>query len=131
MIDYIDAIVPMKHNNFIGNGHKTVTKKDGSERKENYPIYISGKGGSSIKIKSVIDAENMDEEDVEYEFVRITGNLAMFIQGQSVYGTDDLLSLGYKAFSIIAKKLVKWSNKAGHFQRHIIMSAEVKNEQNR
>ncbi|ASF46702.1 hypothetical protein [Methylovulum psychrotolerans] len=26
---------------------------------------------------------------------------------------------------------VKWSNKAGHFQRHIIMSAEVKNEQNR
>ncbi|MBT9097759.1 hypothetical protein KFZ76_08570 [Methylovulum psychrotolerans] len=26
---------------------------------------------------------------------------------------------------------MKWSNKAGHFQRHIIMSAEVKNEQNR
>jgi II/X family phage/plasmid replication protein len=31
--------------------------------------------------------------------------LTMFIQGQNIYGTDDLLGLCYKAFSIIAEKL--------------------------
>ncbi|ASF48868.1 PDDEXK nuclease domain-containing protein [Methylovulum psychrotolerans] len=36
-----------------------------------------------------------------------------------------------KAFLIELGSDLKWSNKAGHFQRHIIMSAEVKNEQNR
>jgi len=105
MIDYIDTIVPMKHISVIRNGHKTITKQDGSESHENYDTTIDGKNGSSIKIKSVTDVKDNDDEAVDYKFVRITGNLAMFIQGQNVYGTNDLLALCNKAFPIIAEKL--------------------------
>ncbi|MDO9255914.1 MAG: phage/plasmid replication protein, II/X family [Bacteroidales bacterium] len=94
MIDYIDAVVPMKHEDVIRNGFKTITKKDGSTSESNYPIRIFGRNGSSIQVQSV-----------DNEHIRIIGNLAMFIQGQNVYGTDNLLRLGCKAFAEIAELL--------------------------
>ncbi len=94
MIDYIDAVIPMKHKEIIRNGHKTITKKDGSTSNVNYPIRIFGSNGGSIQVQSV-----------DKEHIRIIGNLAMFIQGQNVYGTDNLISLGCKAFAEIAELL--------------------------
>lgn len=91
MIDYIDAVIPMKHKEVIRNGHKIITKKDGSTRESNYSIRIFGRSGESIQVNSI-----------DNEHVRIIGNLAMFIQGQNVYGTDNLISLGCKAFAEIA-----------------------------
>ncbi len=94
MIDYIDAVVPMKHEKVIRKGYKIITKEDGSSSETNYPTRVFGKNGSSIQIQSV-DAEH----------VRIIGNLAMFIQGQNVFGTDNLIGLCCKAFADIAEKL--------------------------
>jgi II/X family phage/plasmid replication protein len=94
MIDYIDVVVPMKNNGFIRKGYKTITKEDGSESKSNYPLYVHGRNGSTIKILS-LDTEN----------VRIIGSPSMFIQGQNVYGTDDLVGLCCRVFNDIAEKL--------------------------
>jgi II/X family phage/plasmid replication protein len=94
MIDYIDAIVPLKHNKLIRNGHKTITKDDGTSNEVNYPLFLQGKNGSSIKVQSI-----------DLNQIRVIGNLTMFIQGQSIYGTDDLLALCYEGFSMIAKQL--------------------------
>ncbi|HEY8036163.1 MAG TPA: phage/plasmid replication protein, II/X family [Methylobacter sp.] len=105
MIDYIDAVIPMKNNGLIRKGYKTITKEDGSSSESNYPLHISGRNGSSIKIQSV-----------DNERVRIIGNLTMFLQGQNVYGTDNLLGLCYIAFADIAEKLEIKPTKRNHRQ---------------
>jgi II/X family phage/plasmid replication protein len=94
MIDYIDAVVPMQNNGLIRDGYKTIIKGDGTRKKVNFWKKVPGRNGSSVKLRSI-----------DKKRVQIIGNPAKFIQGQNVYGSDDLAALGCKLFADIAKQL--------------------------
>jgi hypothetical protein len=116
MIDFLDVTIPFQHDGDINGGYKDSNKKDGATNRKFYTIRIKGRNGSSIQIVSV-----------DKQLLRIIGNPAMFIQGQNVFGTDNINALTYKMAIKVARKLGveltlenKRSLKKGDFDIHRI-----------
>jgi hypothetical protein len=114
MIDFLDATIPYENNGKIYSGYKVTKKKGNARNKKFYPKRVKSRNGSSIQIVSV------DEHHL-----RIIGNPAEFIQGQNVFGSDDIKALIFKLATRIAKKLksspsienkLDWKN--GQFDVH-------------
>lgn len=98
MIDWLTAVIPLKHKR-INNGGVTAFDSDGVER---WTMAVAkafqGSFESSIQVKS-----NDITECREYgQLLYISGNPTKFLQGHNIIGTDDLNLLTLRLLEAIA-----------------------------
>ncbi len=114
MIDFIDATIPFENNGKIYKGYKVTKMKGNDSNKKYFPKSVKCRYGTSIQVVSVGE-----------HHLRIIGNPAMFIQGQNVFGSDNIKALMFKLATRVAKRLksnpsvenkLDWKN--GQFDVH-------------
>ncbi len=93
MIDFIDVTIPFENDGEINNGYKDSTKKGEIANRKYFSVPVK-LNGTRIQVVSI-----------DNEHIRISGNPAKFIQGQNVFGTDNLTTLTSKVAKLIAKEL--------------------------
>lgn len=93
MIDFIDVTIPCENSGNINNGHKVTEQKGKESNKRFFFKRIKSKRGY-LQVVSVGE-----------QHLRIIGNPAMFIQGQNIFGTNDINALTKRVAIRIAKKL--------------------------
>lgn len=85
MIDFITAIFPCEHPEFISGGLLLSSDRDGAlEWQAHKRLSIEGSHSSTIQVKSI---------DLQGQMLWVSGNPAKFLQGHNLFGTDDLLGL--------------------------------------
>lgn len=93
MIDFIDVTIPFQNDGEINNGYKDSTKKGEVTNRKYYAVPVK-RNNTCIQVVSI-----------DKDHIRIIGNPAKFIQGQNVFGTDNLNTLTSKVARLIAKEL--------------------------
>lgn len=94
MIDFIDVIIRLQHDGQVNNGYKISVKKDSTENTRFYEKEVIGESNGVISVVS----ENNNE-------LRITGSPLMFLQGQNVFGTNNLKALVHQVALDTARQL--------------------------
>lgn len=93
MIDWITAIIPCHHDEMIVGGHVASIDVNGEiEWKVHKKQQIRGSHEASLNIKS-LDPKNLI----------IDGNVAKWLQGHNLFGSDDLIGLVYAAMLRLVK----------------------------
>jgi hypothetical protein len=95
MIDFIDVIIPLNHDGNINNGYKLSAPKNSIQNTKYYEEKVYGRHHELMHVVSI----SKDE-------LRISGSPLMFLQGQNVFGTDDINALVHQVAMHITHQLV-------------------------
>ncbi len=85
MIDLIDVTIRLRHDGKVNNGYKVSRKKDGLKNKRYFCIPVAGVGARHNEMINVVSFGK--------NHLRIIGSPLNFLQGQNVFGSDDLCAL--------------------------------------
>lgn len=92
MIDWIKAIIPLRHSSSLDGGHVISINPEGvMEWKVNKRKSVPGSFDTNLHIQS--DYSTRCPETGDYVFVIFDGNPAKFFQGHNLWGSDDLCGL--------------------------------------
>lgn len=95
MIDFIDVIIPLNHDGNVNNGYKLSVPKNSQQNTRFYEEKVYGRHHDLMHAVSI----SKDE-------LRISGSPLMFLQGQNVFGTDDINALVHQVAMHIAHQLI-------------------------
>jgi II/X family phage/plasmid replication protein len=104
MIDWVTAIIPLRHSQPINNGMVVSTTPDGEiEWTTNKRLAVRGSFESSIHIQS--DNRTQCPETGDFLNIVFDGNPVKFFQGHNLWGTNDLIGLMAEAALQIANMI--------------------------
>ncbi len=85
MIDWITALLPCEHPEYISGGLiASYDARGGFEWQSYKRLSVEGSHSSTVQVKSV---------DLQGQMLWVSGNPTKFLQGHGLFGTDDLLGL--------------------------------------
>jgi II/X family phage/plasmid replication protein len=97
MIDWITAIFPCEHSEYICGGLISSYDAGGAFEWQSYKrLSVEGSHSSTVQVKSV---------DLQGQMLWVSGNPTKFLQGHNLFGTDDLLGLIYVFYDELACSL--------------------------
>lgn len=104
MIDWIKAIIPLRHSESLDDGHVISINSDGEmEWKVNKRMAVTGSFDTNLHIQS--DHSTRNPITGHYEFIVFDGNPAKFFQGHNLWGSDDLRGLMTETVILICSLL--------------------------
>ena len=116
VIDFVVLEFPVSHTTKIREGYKTNTTSDGVKTRTNHYKQLTNTNGCSVKVATSAP-----------DTLKVVGSPLMFLQGQNLFGSDNLLGLCYLLFKTVTKllgikptKADKRAWKAGEFDVHTV-----------
>lgn len=104
MIDWITAVIPLRHQSLLHDGQVASFSRDGEvEWTTNKRLKIVGSYDSSLHIRS--DLHCRDHKTGDYLNIVFDGNPVKFFQGHNLWGTNDLKGLMAETVLTVAQKL--------------------------
>jgi II/X family phage/plasmid replication protein len=92
MIDWVKAVIPLRHSSAFHDGQFVSITRDGEvEYSVNRRLKVEGSHDSTLHIQS--DHSTWNPETGEYSHIVFDGNPVKFFQGHNLWGTDDLIGL--------------------------------------